>query len=405
MVKLIVPISLIFLGILSDCYIFHRYINFQSVWRWIWWLPMALIAGFVFYFLFFGKGVGQEYNTVNAFLLLIGLVCIPKVLFALFSLIPKVGTWIGMLTALGVVWIILWGISFGFAKLKVRHIVYESPFVPEAFDGYRIVQFSDAHIGTFRGLYHRLLQEGIDTINALKPDLVCFVGDIENFSPSELEPHANALSSLKATDGVLSIMGNHDYSTYVKQSARERMAAVAKTRQLQRSFGWNLLENGHCVIYRGNTVGAGKLCRDSIIVVGEENWGKPPFPQLGDLHKALNGLPLHGKRIRNEAEAPIFSVMLSHDPTAWREHILPFYHPDITLSGHTHGAQLSLFGWSPASMVYEEWGGEYYDVDKDVELPQRQRRLLSVSTGFGGNFPFRFNMPREVVLITLKHKN
>ena len=84
---------------------------------------------------------------------------------------------------------------------------------------------------------------------------------------------------------------------------------------------------------------------------------------------------------------------------------MPYLNTTKTLSGHTHGTQFSLFGWSPASMVYEEWGGEYYDVDKDVELPQRQRRLLSVSTGFGGNFPFRFNMPREVVLITLKHKN
>ncbi len=400
MVKLIFPILLISFGILSDCIIFHRHINFQSMWRWFWWLPTAVIICFVLYFYFFGRGVAQEYTTVNIFLLLLGIFCIPKMLFVLFSCVPRIGVWLGLTAAIGIVMVILWGVTFGFSQLKVRHIVYESPYVPEAFDGYRIVQFSDAHTGTFRGVYHHLLRESVDSINALSPDLVCFVGDIENFSPEELLPHAEAYSSLRAVDGVIAIMGNHDYSTYVNASPRERAEKVRETRSLIRSFGWTLLENEHLVIPSAQDSAAG-VGRNSIVVVGEENWGKRPFPQYGNLGKALKGLEIKGKRIMNDAGEPAFAVMLSHDPTAWKAHIRPVFHPDMTLSGHTHGTQFSAFGWSPASMVYEEWGGEYYSTDGNAP---DHRQMLSVSTGFGGNFPFRFNMPREVVVITLKHK-
>lgn len=401
MVKTFIPVLLISLGILSDLYIFHRYIGSQSVWRWIWWIPTSVILFFALYFLLFGKGVGQEYTSVNVFLLLISLFCIPKMLFAILSLIPKVGVWIGAAVASCVVCMILWGITYGFSQLKVREVVYASPAVPKAFDGYRIVQLSDAHTGTFRGVYHHLLQESIDTINALAPDLICFVGDIENFSPSELEAHAEAYSSLKAKDGVMSVMGNHDYSLYLRLSRSERLAMESRTRHLQRSFGWQLLENEHRVIHRCANDDVGSRT-DSIIVVGEENWGRPPFPQHGSVTKALADLSLYDKKIRKSPSAPpAFTIMLSHDPTAWREHIMPLFQPNVTLSGHTHGTQFSLFGWSPASLIYKEWGGEYYETRRENNV--LQHHLLSVTTGVGGNFPFRFNMPREIVLITLKH--
>lgn len=402
MVRLFIPVILISLGVMSDIYIFHRYINFTSMWRWIWWIPTVAVFGFIFYFILFGKGMSQEYDSVNIFLLLVGIFCIPKFVFALLSAIPKIGVWAGLATALGIVGMILWGITIGFTQLRVRRIVYESPVVPKAFDGYKIVQFSDAHVGTFRGPYAHLLKESIDTINALRPDLVCFVGDIENFEPAELERHKAAFSSLRAKDGVVSIMGNHDYSTYINVSPRERKAMVDSTRQLQRSFGWTMLENTNMTISRKPTAETSDTAR--IVLIGEENWGNPPFPQYGNLQKAVSGLTLKDKRVVQHDGKPVFTLMLSHDPTAWRAHIIPFLHPDITLSGHTHGTQFSLFGWSPASMVYKEWGGEYYDTAVQTEKEKVQKRMLNVSTGFGGNFPFRFNMPREVVLITLKHK-
>lgn len=392
MVKLIIPILLISIGLLSDIYIYHRYINSLSVWRWTWWIPIAVVVGFFVKFLFFNRGLAAEYATTNIFLLIMVVVCLPKMLFALLSLIPKVGTYLGITVAAGIVLMVAWGITRGFCQVKVKRIVFESSNIPEAFDGYRIVQFSDTHVGSFYGPYKHLLKESMDTINSLKPDMICFVGDIENFTPDELVPHKEAFSSLRAKDGVYSVMGNHDYSSYVTATQQERATMVARTRSMQRGFGWALLENTHCIISRGN---------DSIAVIGEENWGKRPFPQYGNINKAIGGLPLNKDTRKFETGGNnLFTVMLSHDPTAWKKHILPVCRPDITLSGHTHGTQFSIFGWSPSSKIYDEWGGAYYDKSNPL-----QECMLYVTTGLGGNFPFRFAMPREIVLITLKRKH
>ena len=185
MVRLFIPIIVISLAFISDAYIFHRYINTSSMWRWTWWVPLLVTIGFFTKFLFFNRGWVEEYATTNIFLLIMVLFCVPKVLFALFSLIPKIGTAVGLFVAISIVGIVLWGITYGFCQLKVREIVYESENVPTKFDNYKIVQFSDAHVGTFYGPYKHLLKESIDTINSLNPDLVCIVGDIENFSPKE----------------------------------------------------------------------------------------------------------------------------------------------------------------------------------------------------------------------------
>ena len=382
MVKLFVPILLIGLCLLSDLYVYWRYISraTTSVWRHAWWVPLLVVVGFFVKFLFFNEGLVKEYNTTNLFLLVMVLVCVPKILFALLSLIPKVGIWLGLAVGISIIYIVLNGITVGFNQFRIRYVTYESPRIPAAFDGYKIVQFADAHTGVFRGPYAHLLREGIDSINAQHPDLVCFVGDIENFSPEELEPHRAAFSSIKAKDGVMTIMGNHDYSTYLRLPEKEEAAMVQRTRDMQRSFGWDMLQNEHRYIRRNG---------DSILVVGEDNWGLPPFPQYGDLKKALKGTP-----------TPLpFTLLLSHDPDAWRAHVLPLFRPDITLAGHTHGTQVSFFGWSPASVKYKEWGGVYY---LDENRKKEGVPLLSVSTGMGGNFPFRFNMPREIVVITLK---
>ncbi|MBQ9561511.1 MAG: metallophosphoesterase [Prevotella sp.] len=401
MVKLFIPILLIGLCFVSDLYLFLRYINSTttSLWKWTWWIPLVVLMGFFVKFLFFSEGLAKEYNTTNLFLLLMVLICIPKILFSICSLIPKVGIYLGFLVALGIVYIVVYGITIGFTQLKVRHVTFESSRVPEAFDGYKIVQFSDAHTGSFRGPYAHLLKESVDSINAQQPDLVCFIGDIENFTPEELVQHREAYSAIKAKDGVMTIMGNHDYSTYMRLPKNEEDALVQQTRDMQRSFGWDMLINENRTIRRG---------ADSLYIIGEENWGLPPFPQYGDIKKACEGIittttpPSRGDR------GGVFTLMLSHDPNAWRHHILPVITPDITLSGHTHGTQFSIFGWSPSSMIYEEWGGEYYLNDNgniSRTTTKEHPALLNVSTGFGGNFPFRFNMPREIVVITLKKKN
>lgn len=283
-------------------------------------------------------------------------------------------------------YIIVYGFTFGFWQLNIKEVTYESPDIPEAFDGYKIVQVTDVHSGgSFWGPYKGLVKSGVEKINALQPDLICMVGDMQNFLPSELEELKEEMSSLKAKDGVLSVMGNHDYCSYSGFSPARQAKEIERTRNTHRSFGWKILVNEHFYLHRGS---------DSILVVGEENWGLKPFPQNGDIKKALEGVTINPAT----KTANTFSLCLSHDPNAWKHHIMPVFVPNITLAGHTHGTQFSLFGWCPIQYVYDEWGGEFYAPMKN----KNSEALLSVSTGFGGNLPFRFGMPREVVVITLK---
>lgn len=323
------------------------------------------------------------------------------------------GRWCAVFPML-LLYIIIYGFTWGYCQLKVRNITFESERVPEAFDGYKIAQISDIHCGGgFTGPYKWLMANSVKKVNSLNPDLICFVGDLQNFVPEEPKALSKELSSLKAKDGVYSVMGNHDYVSYSGLAPREQAKKIAETRQLQASFGWTMLQDEHTYIYREKKNADGTMQRDSICLIGEENWGLPPFPQYGDIKKALV-TPLKGSKQQNgqpvmtaKDNTGALSVMLSHDPNAWRNHILPVFRPDITLSGHTHGAQFSFFGLTPAQKIYKEWGREYYDDNgQDSRTPTKREKetMLSVSTGFGGNLPFRFGMPREIVLITLKHK-
>ena len=275
-----------------------------------------------------------------------------------------------------VIWLLVgYGYLIGFEQLEVNSYEYASSDLPEAFDGYRIVQFSDAHVGTYTGSRQQVLQRAVDSINALKPDVILFTGDLENLHPDELRPQLGILRQLRAKDGVFSVLGNHDYPTYLDLDETEKARLVTLTKQYERQMGWQLLLNTHQVIRRDS---------DSIVIAGMENWGSlKRMPRLGDVKKTMTGV-----------NPSAFVVMMQHDPTAWRKKILPECHAQLTLSGHTHGGQFSFFGWTPTSLSYDEWGGWYYE----------ESRALYVSTGLGGLIPFRLNMPGEIAVITLKVK-
>lgn len=306
-----------------------------------------------------------------------GLVVVP-LLFALLCrwLAPRKRWRLWALVGTLLIWgAVLYGYYVGFEELRIRNIEYASSDLPASFDGYRIVQFSDAHVGTYGTDRQWLLQRAVDSINALKPDVIVFTGDLENLHPDELRPQLSVLRQLHAKDGVFSVLGNHDYPTYLDCDDTTKSLLVSFTKQYERQMGWRLLLNEHQTIRRDS---------DSIVIAGMENWGTlKRMPLKGDVKKTMEGV-----------DKSAFVLMLQHDPTAWRQKILPECHAQLTLSGHTHGGQVSLFGWSPASLTYEEWGGLY----------QEGSRALYVSTGLGSLIPFRLNLPGEIVVITLKVK-
>ena len=278
--------------------------------------------------------------------------------------------------------IILWaltgyGFLFGFQQLEVRHVEFASADLPEAFDGYRIVQFSDAHVGSMTGSRQWMLQRAIDSINAQHADAIVFTGDMQNIWPGELPRQASYFRQLKAKDGVFAVLGNHDYAVYQDCDETEKTTNCGKTVKALCDMGFDLLLNEHRIVRRDS---------DSIVIAGMENWGtKKRMPRKGDVIKTLTGITIN--------PSP-FIVMLQHDPSCWREKILPECNAQLTLSGHTHGGQISLFGWSPVAMSYSEWGGMTYE----------GARAIFVSTGLGALIPFRFGLPGEIVVITLRKK-
>ena len=292
----------------------------------------------------------------------------------------KKGKWKKIVTGilLTLLWyFFIWGAYVEPKQIEVVRIEYCNSQVPESFDGYRIVLFSDIHLGSCIGWRKDIVQTVVDSINAQHADLVAFVGDIQNIRPQEIGPHLSTLSAIQSHDGIVSVMGNHDYQMYVdSDDPQEEASNIALTKALERQMGWQLLLNSNITITRGDS--------SRIVIAGMENDGEGRFPQLGDIEATLA-----------DTNPDDFIIMLEHDPTSWKRKILPNGAAQLTLSGHTHGGQVSLFGWKPAKLKYNEMAGFYNE----------GQHSLYVTRGTGALLPFRFGVKPEITVIILRHTN
>lgn len=277
----------------------------------------------------------------------------------------------------GTMW---WGALVTPRTVRVERIAFESAKLPASFNGYRIVQISDLHLGTY-GTDTSAVSMFVDSVNALKPDLICFTGDLVSRQTSEAEPFRRVLSRLHARHGVMAVLGNHDYDDYrtwptEAQKLADRKALV----QLERGMGWMVLNNVTHPIGLGG---------DSIDVIGAENYGDPPFHTYGSLAATHNDLA-NGR----------FKLLLQHNPYEWRADVAGKTPVDLTLSGHTHAMQIMLtighHRLSPARLRYREWGGLYTSGSQ----------ALYVNTGLGMvAMPMRIGATPEITCITLKKKH
>ncbi len=271
----------------------------------------------------------------------------------------------------------LYGITKGKYNYTVKNIALKFPNLPKAFDGFKLVQISDIHSGSFDSAEE--VAKGVDLINEQKADIVFFTGDLVNNDAREVEPYINVFKKIKSTEGTYSILGNHDYGDYKKWDSKEEKEANFKLLEThQKAMNFQLLKNESKTITRG---------ADTIQVLGVENWGKPPFPTHGDLDKALSGV-----------EEQTFKILLSHDPSHWDAKVIPHQtNIDLTLSGHTHGMQFGVdipgIKWSPVKYRYPRWSGLY----------ENAKQYLYVNRGFGFlGFPGRVGMWPEITVIELK---
>lgn len=331
----------------------------------LWWVPSLLLvlAEVGLQMGFFHKlSVRVLFTTIlfSAF---------PKVVFILFdAFLPW---FFALIPALGVMGWFAFGFIEGWKRLELKHITFTSPDLPPYFDGYRLVQITDFHLGSFPP-GNDFVQKVVDAANNEEPDMILFTGDLVNNQASEVEPYLDTLGQLHASDGIYSIWGNHDYCEYGNNHS---IGALKRNRRMlygyQESLGWHQLMNEHHVVSHGMA---------SIAVIGVENPGQPPFTNRSNLKKAMKGL-----------NPDMFKILLSHDPHHWRREVVG-KKIQLTLAGHTHAGQLKIGKWTPARMAFKEWGGAY----------RIGEQMLYVSSGIGGSFPFRLGAWPELTVITLK---
>lgn len=296
----------------------------------------------------------------------------------------------------------LYGMLVGRNSYEVRQVDVMSDDIPLSFDGYRIVHISDLHLRSFRSR-PASLERAVRKINSLDPDLVLFTGDMVTAQPSEMDSLEVILSGVHASDGVYSVLGNHDYCIYHRwDSDSLRLEAVREVVRRQESMGWQVLMNGHVDIVRQRSAGDPlSVQADTISVIGVENIsGSPYFPSYGDVTAASAGA--YGD----------FRILMSHDPTSWKRIVSDHPEIDLTLSGHTHAMQFSVFGWSPASLVFPEYSGMYLLDADGMEGHEKGRRvsvchrdgshMLYVNTGLGETaIPARIGADPEITLLVL----
>ena len=331
----------------------------------LWWVPSLLLvlAEVGLQMGFFHKlSVRVLFTTIlfSAF---------PKVVFILFdAFLPW---FFALIPALGVMGWFAFGFIEGWKRLELKHITFTSLDLPPYFDGYRLGQITDFHLGSFPP-GNDFVQKVVDATNNEEPDMILFTGDLVNNQASEVEPYLDTLGQLHASDGIYSIWGNHDYCEYGNNHS---IGALKRNRRMlygyQESLGWHQLMNEHHVVSHGMA---------SIAVIGVENPGQPPFTNRSNLKKAMKGL-----------NPDMFKILLSHDPHHWRREVVG-KKIQLTLAGHTHAGQLKIGKWTPARMAFKEWGGAY----------RIGEQMLYVSSGIGGSFPFRLGAWPELTVITLK---
>ncbi len=272
---------------------------------------------------------------------------------------------------------------YGATKGRFNYQIVKQPIefdnLPDSFNGVKIVQLSDIHIGSFFD-NHNEVEKAINKVNELNPDYILFTGDLVNNYAWELDGWEEIIGKLKAKHGKFSILGNHDYADYVQwDSASDKAKNLDNLKQRQAKMGFRLLLNESVKLERNG---------EFIELLGLENWGKGRFAKYGDLAKTMKN------SVSNS-----FKILMSHDPSHWDEQVLEKTDINLALAGHTHGMQygvkIGTFQFSPVQFRYHRWAGLYTE----------NKQHLYVNRGFGYiGFAGRVGISPEITLLELRQK-
>jgi predicted MPP superfamily phosphohydrolase len=250
-----------------------------------------------------------------------------------------------------------WGMVRGRHAFELTELPLRIPGLPRALDGYVIAQVSDIHSGALVG--ERELDEGLSLVRAARPDLIVVTGDIVDFDPSYAPIAARKLTDLPARDGVVAVLGNHDYYA----GADAVVAALG-------AAGIDVLRDAGRRIRPGDGGGFALLGVDDLSAAKHGRGG----PRLD--------------RALSTVDPDLPRILLSHQPSTierWAGQVA------AQLSGHTHGGQINP-GFSPAAMLLKYVAGAY----------EVGGTKLYVNRGFGTvGAPSRVGAPPEITRIVL----
>jgi uncharacterized protein len=273
----------------------------------------------------------------------------------------------------------IYGATKGRFNYDIVHQPIEFDNLPDSFNGVKIVQLSDLHVGSFFD-NHKEIEKAINKVNELNPDYILFTGDMVNNYAWELDGWEEIIGKLKAKQGKFSILGNHDYADYVQwDNEADKAKNLDSLKQRQAKMGFRLLLNESVKLERNG---------EFIELLGLENWGKGRFAKYGDLVKTMKN------SVTNS-----FKILMSHDPSHWDEQVLEKTDINLALAGHTHGMQYGVkigsFQFSPVQFRYHRWAGLYTE----------NKQHLYVNRGFGYiGFAGRVGISPEITLIELRKK-
>lgn len=379
MLQVILFFVVLFVAILADLYIWDNHLRQLGVgWQVLHFLPVTILMVAIIILAFRGM------NTLLFRIIFIVLLCVvlPQLILLCFwgagkiftSAASALGT-IGLVVAFCISAASFYGLVWGWRHLVVRQQTITVPDLPKEFDGFRIVQVSDLHLEMFEG-QEAFISSLVDSVNAAHPDLIVFTGDLVSRQSREMLPFMDILSQMKAPYGVMSILGNHDYSIYgpFHGSPKAIEHDLDLFKDYQRQIGWDLLLNEHRFIRRDSA---------QIAVIGVENEGKSGKVRRADLPRAIEGVP-----------DSCFKLLLTHDPWHWRHEVTRTTNIQLTLSGHTHAAHFRIGDVSPSRLVYSEWRGLY----------RKGSQQLFISSGIGGMLAFRLGAWPEINVLTLRRE-
>jgi predicted MPP superfamily phosphohydrolase len=255
--------------------------------------------------------------------------------------------------------------------IKITHITIKSSDIPQSFDGKRIVFVSDIHHGT--SLSRERVKKLVVRINSMHPDIIVLGGDYISMEEEYIKPVFTELGKLKSNYGVFGVLGNHDY--YVNGNLSKKMMAINGIKECDNKSYWL------------------KIGRDSIKIGGVDD-------------------PDGSKQVLDstiwDVQKKDFCILISHRPEYVKQISTDLV--DLTLSGHTHGGQVTFFGlWAPVlptenetSMLALTKVSQQYSYG----LYQRSKTMQSyITSGIGTRFPhLRFFRRPEIAVLELKRE-